>query len=191
MTPELLKEAADLHQRGVAGDKEAVKKAHSLLKKIRNSAPRNEVVEAYFGSATALLGRDSLDPNERFKKAKKGLKILDEAVSNVPDNTEVRTVRAYVCYRLPENFFHRTATAIEDFSYLASRYEKDPKVFSEAFYCRILYDLGASYKRLGRKQEAESTWRKLMSRTKDDKYRQLLKQEGMQAPEPPGEENVS
>ncbi|MEW6181562.1 MAG: tetratricopeptide repeat protein [Bacillota bacterium] len=188
---EAFHEAVSLHERGVTGDKEAVKNAYDLLKKILKAAPRNSVVEAYFGSATALLGRDALDPNERFKKAVKGLRILDGAVSNAPDNTEVRTLRAYVCYRLPENYFHRTATAVEDFGYLAARYEKDPSVFSGNFYCQVLYDLGASYKRLGRKEEAESTWQKLLSRTKDAKYRQLLKQEGIKVPELTEEENIS
>lgn len=179
----LLDEAKSLHERGVAGDKEAVKKAYELLKKLRRLAPQNRLVEAYFGSATALLGRDALDPNERFKKAMKGLKILDESVARASENTEIRTLRGYVSYRLPEMYFHRTATAIEDFAHLVSRYEQDPSVFSTEFYCQLLFDLGSSYKRLGRNQEAESVWYKLLSKTKDAKFLKLLKQEGMDVPD--------
>jgi len=176
---ELFAEAVKLHQYGIAGNKDAVKEAYELLKKIRGMDPNNNLVEAYYGSATALLGRDLVDPMERFKKAVKGLKILDRTVSNDPENTEIRILRAYVSYRLPEMYFHRTATAVEDFSYLVSRYEQDPSVFSEEFYWQILFDLGFANKTLGQNQEAESVWLKLLSITGDTKYKGLLKQHGI------------
>lgn len=182
---ELFAEAIRLHQSGVAGNKKAVKEACELLEKVRGLVPQNNLVEAYYGSATALQGRDAIDPMDRFKKAVKGLKILDGVVSKEPENIEIRILRAKVCFPLPEKFFHRTATAVEDFSYLASRYKNDPSVFSPEFYWQVLYDLGVSYKRLGRKQEAESTWLTLLSISEDNKYKELLRQEGMPVPDLP------
>jgi len=177
---ELFAEAIELHKRGLQGDKDAVGKAHELLAKVKEMLPENNLVEAYYGSAITLLGRDAIDPMERFKKAVKGLKILDGAVSRDPENIEIRILRGNVCYRLPETYFHRTATAVEDFSYLVSRYEQDPSVFSQDYYFQLLYDLGAANKNLGRNEEADSAWQKLLSVAGETKYKELLSQEGIQ-----------
>ncbi len=169
----------ELHDRAVDGDKGATPKAYDLLKAAHLAHPDDPVAEAYFGSATALLGRDAVDPDERLSKALRGLKILDRAVRRAPDNVRVRTVRAYVCYRLPEMYFHRTYAAVEDFSHLASLYEKDNSVLPEPFYWQILFDLGKAYQNVGRKAEAVQTWKKLLSVTRDPKYQELLRNEGV------------
>lgn len=173
-------EAVKLHNLGVDGDKEAVIKVYKLFEKMYEEDPDNHLVAAYYGSVTTLLGRDAIDPAEKFQKALKGNKILDRAVASDPNNHEIRILRGYVSYRLPEMYFHRTATAVEDFNYLVSSYEQDNSVFSREFYWQLLFDLGAAYKTLGQKQEAESTWTKLLSSTTDPKYKELVKQEGME-----------
>ncbi|MFZ5644240.1 MAG: tetratricopeptide repeat protein [Bacillota bacterium] len=180
----LLDKAICLHKLGVEGDKEAVREAYDILGKVHELAPDNNYAEAYYGSATCLLGRDVADPMEKFNKAIRGLKILDRCVAREPGNVEIRTLRAKVCYRLPERYFHRTETAIEDFTYMADICEKEAGVFPQEFYCQVLYDLGASYKRLGRNSEAESTWQKLLKSTSDPKYLKLIEKEGISAPGP-------
>lgn len=170
--------AVNLHNTGVDGDKEAVKKAQKMFKQICAENPQDCLAEAYLGSATALLGRDEIDPNKRFKLALDGLKILDRAVSKAPDNIEIRVLRGFVCHRLPEIYFHRLATAIEDFNYVTSSYEKNKKILPRDFYCKILFELGHGYKELGRHGEAQATWKKLLSVTNDPEYIELLKQEG-------------
>ncbi|MHB1043899.1 MAG: tetratricopeptide repeat protein [Eubacteriales bacterium] len=185
----LFDEAVKLHDLGIEGDKEAVKKAYNLLKKVRAMAPQNILVEAYYGCANALLGRDAIDPMERFKKAMKGLKILDGAVAKEPDNKEIRILRGFVCLRLPEMYFHRTATAVEDFSYLVSLYDNNPGVFAQEFYWQLLFNLGEAKKNLGQDEEAEAVWKKLLTKSPGNKYRQLLRQEGMQVPELTGVQN--
>lgn len=179
----LFAEAIKDHEQGVDGDKEAVRKAYKSLESIVKMVPRNNLVKAYFGSATCLLGRDAVDPMERFEKAVKGLKILDEAVSNEPENTKIRILRGYVCYRLPETYFHRTSTAVEDFKYLITRYENEQNTFSPEFYNQLLYDLGVAYKTLGRKEEAVSVWEKLLKTTAEKRYQDLLRREGLPIPD--------
>ncbi len=178
-TPEeVFAEAVNLHKLGVNGDKEAVQKAHKMLKEICAADPQNCLAEAYLGSATALLGRDEIDPDKRFKLVLQGLKILDRAVSKEPEHIGIRILRGSVCYNLPDFYFHRLTTAAEDFSYLVSRYEADKKIFSQDFYWKILFDLGSAYKQLQRSKESESIWGKLWSVTTDPKYKELLRQEG-------------
>ena len=178
-TEKILEEAIKLHDLGVAGDKKAVVEAHKLLKEFLEQEPENVEAKGYLGSIISLLGRDSINPNERMNKALEGLKILDQVVKINPENTQVRILRANVCYRLPEMYFHRTDTAVEDFKHMISRYEKDQNIFTESYYLKLLYDLGGAYKNLNRHDEAKKTWQKLLEVTSDEKYIKLLKKEGI------------
>lgn len=173
----LFAEGVKLHQLGIQGDKNAVKKAYDIFKKIHELDPQDLVSEAYLGSLTSLLGRDSIDPNQKLKLALQGLKILDKVIINDPRNIETRSIRAYVNFNLPEMFFHRTASAIEDFNTLVSLYEHDNLVFTQEFYWQVLYDLGVAYKRLGKKEQTQGVWAKLLKVTKDPQIIERLKQE--------------
>lgn len=178
-TEELFSEAMTLYQLGLSGEKEAVPQAFRLLINVLQNDRQNLLAEAYLGSVISLMGRDAKDANDRFKFAIKGLKILDKVVSLEPENVEIRGIRAFVCSQLPEQFFHRSDTAIEDFSYLVSRNEEDDSLFPKEFYYQILFELALAYHRLGKRKEAESTCRKLLSLTADPKYKVLIKQEGI------------
>ena len=178
-TDELFSEAMTLYQLGLAGEKEAVPQAFKLLIHVLQNDRQNLLAEAYLGSVISLMGRDADDANDRFKFAIKGLKILDKVVSMEPENVEIRGLRAFVCSRLPEQFFHRSDTAIEDFSYLVSRNDEDDSLFPKEFYHQILYELALAYHRLDKRNDAESTCRKLLSLTNDPKYKVLIKQEGI------------
>ena len=175
----ILSVAIDQLNLGIDGNKEAAKKAHKMLKEICSNDPENYLAEAYLGSATTLFGRDEIDPNKRFTLVLRGLKMLDRVVAKQAENIEIRMSRGSVCLNLPEFYFHRLSTAVEDFSYVASRYEADKKIFSQELYWKVLFNLGLAYKKLERSKESESTWQKLWSVTEDfNQYRVLLKQEG-------------
>ena len=175
---ELFKEAKALHDKGVAGDKSAVKKAYELLKKLNYQNPVNRQVEAYFGSATALMGRDAQNLMDGMKLAKKGLKMLDRAVTMAPEDIAIRSIRGHVCYNLPEMYFMRTKSAIQDFSYIISRYEKDNQCIEKGYYCQLLYNLGMASRNLGLKQDSDAAWKKLLAVTKNPKYGDLLEKAG-------------
>ncbi|WP_139489875.1 tetratricopeptide repeat protein [Brevibacillus dissolubilis] len=174
-------EAVKIHQQAVDGDRDAVQKALGMFEQLHRKSPNNNLIKAYLGSSIAMLGRDESNPIERFQKAIKGLKLLDEAVAGSPDDVTIRMMRGHVSYYLPENYFHRTNTAIEDFSYLASLYETDGSAFSREAYWKLLYDLGHSYKRINRGQDAENTWEKLLAVAGDDKYSRLINRERQNA----------
>ncbi len=180
---EFFAEAVNLHNLGVDGDKEAVQKAHEMFKEIWSEDPDNHLAEAYLGSTTALLGRDHPNLSEKFRLAVEGLKLLDSAVSKEPNNTEIRILRGHVCFNLPDMYFHRLTTAVEDFEFLISRYRRNRRVFSRDFYIKTVFDLGSAYKKLGRNEEAEATWMKILSLTRDPKYLNLLRQEGFHIPQ--------
>lgn len=174
-----LEEGIRLHDRSVAGDKEATRKAHELLKAAYEAQPDNPLVQAYFGSATALMGRDAVDPNERFAEALRGVRILDEAVRRAPDNVQIRLLRGYVCLRLPEGFFQRSHVAAEDFLYVVRLYERDRDRLPEGLYWQALFELGTAYRNMGNLGEAVTTWKKLLEVARDPKYADLVRKEGV------------
>ncbi|TCL76909.1 hypothetical protein EDC14_1001194 [Hydrogenispora ethanolica] len=149
----VLDEVIELHQRAVQGDKQAVKEAYSLVTQIRRPELPNHLVEAYYGSVMTLMGRDAIDPMERLDYVRQGLKSLDKAAQNEPDNVEIRILRGYVCCRLPEAFFHRTAMGVADFKYLIDRYQREPHIFSAKFYEQLLRDLASAERTLERNRK--------------------------------------
>lgn len=168
-------EAVKLHQKAIDGDQQAAKKAYDILKKIKLQAMNHSIVEAYFGSSSALIARDHPDLIEKMNLAKRGLKALDKAVKAEPNHTEIRMLRANVAYRLPEMYFKRTKTAIEDFQFLISDYEKKKTDISKDQYCEFLLNLGSSYQTIGDSENAENTWEKLL-KINSGKYKKLVEQ---------------
>ncbi|MBU7007093.1 tetratricopeptide repeat protein [Phosphitispora fastidiosa] len=175
--------AVELHDLGVKGDQEAVPKACRMFEKMWSENPDQHLAEAYLGSATALLGRDHADLDEKFRLAVAGLKLLDSAVSKDEHNVEIRILRGHVCFNLPEMYFHRLHTAVEDFEFLVSCYRRNKRVFSKEFYVETIFNLGSAYKQLGRDEEAEAVWKKLLFQTRDPKYLNRLRQEGIHIPQ--------
>lgn len=176
---EALSKGIEFHNLAVQGEKSATSEALGWLAKAKELRPESPEAKAYYGSSLALLGRDSIDPKERFTKVLEGLRLLDQAVKANPDHITVRIVRAYVNYRLPELHFHRTQVAIDDFRFLVDRYSKDSSVFPERFYWQLLYDLGKAYVNLDNKQAALAVWQRLATLGPDQTYQRHLRSEGI------------
>ncbi|MCM3163870.1 hypothetical protein [Metabacillus litoralis] len=149
-----LEEAIKDHDAGIKGNKLAVKKAYASLKELAKKQPKNLEIKAYYGSATTLLARDANSVTDKMKYALEGLKQLDEVVETSPDLILARFLRGNVCYRLPELYFQRTSTAIEDFSYLVTAFEGDSSILSEAEYTEVLKNLVEAYKRTNQLEKA-------------------------------------
>ncbi|TFB21361.1 hypothetical protein E3U55_08580 [Filobacillus milosensis] len=182
---ELFKRAIKLHDQGIEGNDQAVKKAHQLLKEVRALAPENNLIEAYYGSTVALLGRDeNLDPIERIEYAEEGLSLLDQVVDKSPNDEDIRTLRGYVCLKIPDDIFGRTETAVKDFNYLINAYESNKTSITKKLYDKLLFDLGNAYQTMGKTKKANKTWVKLLNTTSEKKrYEKLLEQEGVQLDE--------
>jgi hypothetical protein len=137
----LSKTAFILYQKGINGDKESVRKALELYEQLRLQFPDNNLIGAYYGSTLCLLGRDQTDSVERSANVIRGLKLLDQAVASDPDNFEIRVIRENICVNLPEMYFHRNATAVEDCEYLIACYEQYPADIPVELYFQFLYNL--------------------------------------------------
>ena len=168
-----LDKAVALHKKAINGDKQAAQKAYETLKNIKLQVNNHSLVEAYFGSSSALIARDSTDLIDKTNYAIRGMKALDQAIKLDGNNVEIRMLRGNVAHRLPEVHFKRTKTAIEDFQYLIKAFEGNNRDISKEQYYEILLKLGAAYKTVGNSQSAEETWNKLLS-LNNSKYKTLV-----------------
>jgi hypothetical protein len=139
--------AIELHNEGIMGNKQAVKSAYNSLKDLAKQDKNNLEIQAYLGSATTLLGRDANSVTDKMKYALEGLKLLDAVVETAPNLVIARLLRGNVSFRLPEMYFQRTSTAIEDFSFLVEAYEKDSSILTENEYNEVLKNVIEACKR--------------------------------------------
>lgn len=175
----LLEKGVPLHERAHQGDKNATREAFEIFKVAHQLDPDDPTIAAYFGSCLALVARDLVDPNEKIRSALRGIKLLDRAAELDPENITVRTLRAFVNYRVPERYFNRTPVAVREFTYLAERYEQDPSVFSRGFYWEVLYHLGKAERNLESEERALATWQKLLAQNPGPRFLRLLRAEGL------------
>ncbi|MFZ5644231.1 MAG: tetratricopeptide repeat protein [Bacillota bacterium] len=168
-----LREGIRLHGLGVAGDRKAAIKSHDLLKRAYEMDPNNLLAMAYFGSSTALLGRDASEPNKMFENTFKGLKLIKQALLKDGKDHRIRLLRAYLTHSLP-GFFNLAGTAIEDFRVIKEAYEQDNSILPPEKYWQVLYNLGVAYLRTGNAVESRKVWSQLLSETPDPKYRKMI-----------------
>ncbi|MCH5583951.1 hypothetical protein MK805_03110 [Shimazuella sp. AN120528] len=147
--------------KGLDGDKDAVKIACEIFSELRKTEPDNALIEAYYGTVLALLGRDAVQPLEKADKAQEGLNSLNRAVSLDSNHKEIRLLRANVCLRLPESFFYCSQTAIEDFSFLLDRYKEDSSYLTDEQFRKIIEDLSVAYRNAGKLKEANEVLQQL------------------------------
>ena len=176
--PEQIEEGFKLYTRAREGDQEATRKAYDYFNKLHMSYPGDDLVAAYYADCLSMTGRDATDSSVQFANAIGAIMTLEKLVNKAPDNFDIRLIRAYHAYRLPEAFFRRTRTAIEDFEYIIQRYNQDSSLMTEEAYWQLVYDLGKVYQRSGAEDKARTVWQKLFTQCPDFKYRkQILSQD--------------
>lgn len=112
--------AVTTHLQGVEGNDEAAEEALQALSQLHAEEPEDVRVQAYLGSARILKAKRVFLPWEKGATCKEGLTLLDGAVSALPENEEIRFLRAVSTRPLP-SFFGRSDSAARDFAWLAER----------------------------------------------------------------------
>ena len=139
---DLDEESMAIYQKAHQGEKEDVEKAIEHFSSLEQEYPQDPLIKAHSIDCNSLLGRDSNNTFEMFSAGIKAMKALDELVNEYPHEHKIRKIRAYQSFRLPESFFRKTASAIQDFEELIRQYEKDPKLFTSEEYKEMLSFLG-------------------------------------------------
>lgn len=153
---QLFAEGKRLHDLGVSGNSEAARTSCELLSKVYERHQDVPIIEAWYGSSAALVGKYASDSQELFGSAVKGIKHLNHAVESDPQNPRIRYLRAQLFFNLPEAFFHLTSKASEDFAVVIAAYEKDKNALPEEKYLKALHCAEECRKRLGENTEVET-----------------------------------
>jgi len=109
-----------------SGDAKADEQAHKALSAFEEAFPGDAIGLAYHGSLQLLDAAHSWQIWNLHKQAADGLSMLDAAVTQAPDEPEVRFLRAATDWHLP-GFYHRREQSEEDFSILAAHAEEDAR----------------------------------------------------------------
>jgi hypothetical protein len=111
----------------IAGkDRSADAQAHKALAELEEKYPGDPVTEAYRGSLELLDAAHSWAVWNLARQTADGLALLDHAVTEAPEEPEVRFIRAATSWHLP-GFYHRRAQCEADFAILAGRAEQDAR----------------------------------------------------------------
>jgi hypothetical protein len=172
---ERIDKSISLLYEGAIGKVMAIQEANQLLEQLRLEYPDYPLAEACHGSIMLLIARDETNPLERLKWARNGLELLDKAVAAAPNDSRIRYLRGRSAYRLPEEYFQRTRTVIEDYSFLIEREPLQEGILGANDYTRITYELGEAYRRIDLNEDAARCWTKLEQQTQDPEFRQLLR----------------
>lgn len=106
----LLAEARVLYYASVT-DKEKIDPAIELFRKIgRLDKKYQGRALTYIGSLTALRAKFAFWPQEKWKVANDGLRLMDEGLAQAPDDIEALFIHGTTCYFLPV-FFGRADDA--------------------------------------------------------------------------------
>src|SRR5690554_4117980 len=116
--------------------------------------------DAFLGSSLALAGNEALNPVNKIKHVKDGLKYLDAAVKKYGrDSYFPLFFRANVGTALPW-FFFREKTAVKDYLALADWYNREPERIPAGIMASVFLHLGDYYKSEKKLDKAVTYWRK-------------------------------
>ncbi len=163
-------EGINLYHKALMGDLNAAREAEMFFEEALERDPDNELLQAYHADSMSLVGRYAADTFSMFGNAIKAAKVFDSIINANPDYYEMRFMRAYHSFRLPEGFFKRTSKAIEDFKYLIEAYEQNSSLFPQEACWQLLLDLGVAYDRLNMRQQAVEIWEELLQQYPSQYY---------------------
>jgi len=149
--------------------KDADRKAVVYLQKAYFLSPNDDEVQAYFGSAITMIGRDSWNVLTKIDTVNKGIKMIDAAVVRMPDSIVIRMVRANNSLDLPD-IFKRKEIAKKDFQYLEMLVTKSSLDIDPDIKAEIFYQLGMLYRRENNDSMATKYFKKAINASPDSQW---------------------
>ena len=175
-------EAADqarvtaLYRRGLEGDKQAVIDCIRELEEALAKEPGNQLARVYLGSAYTVRSRDLGFGPKKLQTLQQGLRVMDEAVTNAPDDPKVRLGRALTTSALP-GIFGRSAESRADFLKLAEMAKTTPAKFDSSDLLIVFYHAGLAARANGNAARAEELWREGLRHGSDASIKQKIEAE--------------
>jgi hypothetical protein len=158
---EPIRRAKDLYYQGIYGDKAAGEKSDELFTELHKQLPNDPLVTVYYGSLRLLEAQHSWALWKKNLLSKRGVQLMDTAVSAAPNDLEVRFVRAATDRSLPA-FFGRKQQLQSDLDFIVQRAEQaarqgsfDPRLAAASFSY-----YGDLCKEQSRPKDAREAWKK-------------------------------
>ena len=104
---ELDEESFQIYQKALYGETTDVKKAIEYFSSLEAEFPNDPLIKAYSIDCNSLLGRNSNNTFEMFSSGIKAMKALDALVNEHPNQINIKKIRAYQSFRLPETFLEK------------------------------------------------------------------------------------
>lgn len=153
--------ARTLYFEGTNGNQSAYHQADELFTALYAAHERSPRIQVYYGSLRLLEAAHTWMLWKKHALSKQGIELMDAAVAAVPNDLEVRFVRAATTFELPP-FFHRRTQSEQDFKFLSDRAEDavrektlDPKLAAASLY------FYAEFMREAKKEEvAAAFWKR-------------------------------
>ncbi|MEO5722663.1 MAG: hypothetical protein ABIR71_14530 [Chthoniobacterales bacterium] len=164
--PNEQQEIQALYRRGLAGDKNAVEQCIEKLEGVLKVQIDNHYARVYLGSAFTLRSRDMSFGPKKLSTLKRGVALMNEAVTAAPDDPKVRLARALTTSALPAILGYR-AESRKDFALLAQAADAHPENFDEGEQQLVYYHAGLIAKTQGDATRAAALWKKALAHPAD------------------------
>jgi hypothetical protein len=164
---------ADLYARGLRGDEQAVIDCISALEAKLAIQPNDQLARVYLGSAWTLRSRDLPVGPGKLSALHKGIALMDEAATAVPNDADVLLLRAVTNEALP-GFLGRRKVAHTQLDELLALLEKGSAKLKPADQQLLYLNAGEAAKRAGDKERARELWRRGAALKADAKLTQEI-----------------
>lgn len=163
--PPEFQQARELYYQGAPGNKQAYEEADKLFTELYRQRGNDSRIKVYYGSLRLLEASHTWVLWKKNGLSREGIQLMDSAVSEAPDDLEVRFVRAATTYDLPA-FFHRKQQSERDFDFLVERFLAEHSAAAArggALEPRLaaasLYYHGEFLQDAGKKDAAVASWK--------------------------------
>ena len=171
----------ELYRRGLEGNKQAVIDCIRELEEALAKEPGNQLARVYLGSAYTVRSRDLGFGPKKLQTLRQGLRVMDEAVANAPNDPKVRLGRALTTQALP-GIFGRAAEARNDFFQLAELARTAPGKFEDKDLQIVYFNAGLAAKANGDEARAAELWREGLRHGTDPELKQKIEAELTKSP---------
>ena len=157
---EQIRQAKAFYYQGIYGDKGAGEKSDKLFTELHQQLPNDPLVTVYYGSLRLLEAQHTWALWKKNSLSKEGVQLMDSAVRAVPDNLEVRFVRAATDRSLP-SFFGRKQQIQSDLQFIVSRAEKavHQDTFEPPLAAASFFYYGELCQEQSRPKDATDAWK--------------------------------
>ena len=164
---------AELYERGLRGNEQAVVDCISALEAKLVVQPNDQLARVYLGSAWTLRSRDLPIGPGKLSALRKGLTLMDAAAAAAPNNAKVLLIRAVTNEALPV-FLGQRKVARAQLDELLDRLEKGAAKLKPADQQLLYLNAGEAAKRGGDKERARELWRRGAALKADAKLTQEI-----------------